>query len=214
MADISTTDQDKSRQNLIQRITSSLLSRARSSPEPGCEAEWVNVPGRMQNAIVNAIAERKYPVLLLGQAGRGKTYAMACVYRGWPAKRPNGDRTEIQWNVTSTILSRIMRCRMDGYIVEGGMDVFECQILDRVARCDLACFDDIGVRSLSPAQYEALLELVNSRVGKPTFYTTNLEPKELSAVLDARIASRLCAGTIIRVSGADRRVSGNKIIEC
>jgi DNA replication protein DnaC len=67
--------------------------------------------------------------------------------------------------------------------------------------------DDVGKRQLTEPQADALLRVVNLRLGKPLIVTTNCTAIDLPQFVGERINSRLRAGTGFRLEGTDRRPS-------
>jgi DNA replication protein DnaC len=163
------------------------------------------------HAFRDAIVSKRWPIYLYGPAGRGKSYGMAAIYLGWHTENA-------QWYDVSQLLRKIIRCRMEGgHIQEMGpngipYDLYEDKIFRKVADAHLACFDDVGLRSPSDSMYDAWYALVNSRKRLPTVYTGNLRPDELHKVYDARIASRITEGTVIELTGDDRRLHKTKFV--
>jgi predicted ATPase len=191
-------------------LTESSQKPNRTPPSPYEDLDIKQISPKLYEAIRSAHAESRWPVYFHGNPGRGKSYAMAALYCLWTGRNP-------VWFDVSALLRSIMRCRTsdDGAIYEtrpGGESVlvYESGIMSRIRNADLACFDDVGLRSASDAMYDAFYEIVNSRKGKPTIFTGNLSPKELKEVYDARIASRILAGTLIEFTGEDQRLKKTK----
>ena len=69
--------------------------------------------------------------------------------------------------------------------------------------------DDVGCVPSSDWVVESLYHLANARRawGRPTVYSTNWSPIELASKFTPAIASRLCGGTVIEITGDDRRAS-------
>lgn len=78
-------------------------------------------------------------------------------------------------------------------------------------RTDLVCFDDVGIKAPNETQVETFKHLVDLRIGKPTIYSTMLDHNEFADLFGMAIVSRVFCGTIIRVSGDDRRIANVKI---
>lgn len=89
---------------------------------------------------------------------------------------------------------------------------WERNIRDKIAEASLVVFDDVGLRDPSPAAYEVFYLMIESRHGKPTIYTSNLDAAQLRATYDDRIASRLLCGTRIRMRGDDRRLAKGETV--
>lgn len=166
---------------------------------------WVMVAAPVRLAIHHAIENSKWPIYLTGDTGAGKSCAAACVWSGWRG-------SPARWYRASEIVGDVLACRSNGkgYIVRRSEDTtweeWESGIMRKVADASLAVFDDVGIRDPSPAAYEIFYLMVESRKGKPTIYTSNLDAAALNRLYDARIASRLLCGTRIRVRGTDRRL--------
>lgn len=165
-------------------------------------------------AIREAHSAKRWPIYLFGDAGRGKSYAMAAVYTLW--KHPGAC-----WRDLSGLLRLVTRIRSSdaGYVSEWhqatgrNYDVWESTVFDTIRNASLVCLDDIGLRTPTDAMYDVLYELVNLRAGKPTMLTGNLKPQEVAKVYDDRIASRILSGCLIEVAGKDRRLSGVKMVK-
>lgn len=84
--------------------------------------------------------------------------------------------------------------------------------MSRVRDAGLFCLDDVALREPSPSQYEALYAVINLRHKKPAIYTSNIGPLDLRKVYDARISSRMLAGTWIEMAGEDKRLLNVKPI--
>jgi predicted ATPase len=182
----------------------------RKAPEGLADIDIAKCDQRLLEAIRNALERRVVPIYLFGNAGRGKSYAMAAAFMSWPGK-------SAVWHDVSQLLRKIIRCRMgEGFIHERrgseSFQVWESQIMERISESSIACFDDVGLRSPSDAMYDAWYEIVNSRKRKATIYTGNLAPEDLHKVYDARIASRMTEGTVIELAGPDRRLQGTSYV--
>lgn len=177
---------------------------------PETALEKVN-PELLQ-AIREAFAAGQFPVFIFGPVGCGKTCAAACVYRSW---RVSENRIgTVRWRRCDTLLDEILKARFsDGVAVEtpGGdmVKMTESGLFGMFSTADMAVLDDIGTSRLNEERYPALLRLLDSRVGKPTIITSNKSPRELEAVCDYRIVSRVTAGMTLKVAGDDRRIEGS-----
>lgn len=74
-------------------------------------------------------------------------------------------------------------------------------------KVDVLVLDDITAVKMSNYDYSTLLGYVDSCIfsGRSIFCTGNYKPNELDEVLGARLASRVCSGTIIELNGKDMR---------
>lgn len=174
----------------------------RAAPE-GIEADWHKVRPALRKLLRESCHKGAYPIYLFGEAGRGKTAAMACVYRSWPDDR-------VRWLRVSEFVALIQRCRRDGSIVLPGSnrEVGEQHLWNtKVIQPALLCVDDIGLRSPTDSQFEIIFDLIDKRGTKPVIYTSNLSMKQVHETYDNRIASRLLRGQPIEITGDDRRLS-------
>lgn len=97
-------------------------------------------------------------------------------------------------------------------------DFSEMDILDACKNADLLVLDDLGaeyVKSDSGKEswaVDKLFTIINSRVDKPTIYTTNYNSKELASKYGnhgGRIVSRMMNGTnVIKIDAEDYRLKG------
>lgn len=118
--------------------------------------------------------------------------AIYCGWNGWP-----------WWMDAGKYLRELVASRAD----------HEAGKIERTVRdCGLMVLDDIGVREASGAAMDALLWTLNARQNLPLIVTGNLAPEKLVDVLDTRAVSRLCSGTVIEVTGQDRRLSNAMVL--
>ena len=64
--------------------------------------------------------------------------------------------------------------------------------------------DEIG--SGEKPHYDAVKRILDEREGKPLVAISNLDLASVATVYDARVASRMAAGTLMELLGADRRM--------
>lgn len=126
-------------------------------------------------------------------AGRGKTYAAACLYINF---KTTGF---VLWCPASRVIRDLAKARVDGG---------EGSIRRSFQDAGFIVLDDVGTRAPTEPQLDALRDLLEWRGGRPMVVTGNLDPKKLGEVYDDRIMSRLCAGTVIKVIGNDMRLGG------
>lgn len=122
--------------------------------------------------------------------------------------------SSVWWWNASEFINKVTTCRREGSVDMGGQigGTSEAGLWRiYVDQMDWLFIDDIGVRTPTDAQYDIVFRLVDSRQGKPTVYTGNLNPKELEATFDGRISSRLLRGTCINfASQIDKRTLNRK----
>lgn len=163
------------------------------------------VPEGVINAARDSVARSLWPLLLTGPTGTGKTCAAAVLYQRWRGSNP-------MWRSFPTLCSLLSQCRRNGEaseLVLGQTVVYtESQLWHRIAGADLLVLDEIGVRDDGGMRLEAMWRLLELRIGRPMIATTNVAPAGLTTVFDDRIASRLLAGRVVELVGADLRMSG------
>lgn len=158
-----------------------------------------------------AISGRRWPVYLFGATGRGKSCAMACLYASWPGTA--------RWYSVGALVRLVLECRNSDrkfVEIEKGdriFDVSESGLLRKISEAGLVCFDDLGVREMTDTQREIAQQFLDARIGKPLVVTINLTLAELAEACDARIASRLSSGIVVKLGGPDRRAVDAHVVE-
>jgi len=98
-----------------------------------------------------------------------------------------------------------------------GSELSESDIFELISESDLVVFDDMGAEYVKQNDNESwavdkLFQAIQSRIGKPTVYTTNYISSDLAAKYGqhgGRIVSRMMKGTKpIKFFGEDYRVKG------
>ncbi len=179
------------------------------------EGDWDLVSQEFKDAFMKVVNEKTWPLYIFGEAGRGKTFSAAAIYRRWP----DSTGTKPRWIDFQPWLRLVMTARRDGTVwqyhpaTKTSSETTENGLMLQIANASVVFLDDCGIRSDSDAQQSAFLEILNIRKGHPLIITGNHEPKVLHKVFDSRIASRLMSGTMFKVSGPDRRMQGTKVIE-
>lgn len=188
-----------SRRQPIVRYAETWLSEWSHAPEcPGADRDQIDEV--LRNAI-RSCAEgcTPWPLYVCGGPGRGKTFAGALAYRhfgGWFG-------TIDDWCETMNA------CRRgELYRSNGGFKVFEADLEREWKSFPLVVIDEIGVRDLTDAAHTRFMRMLSDREFKPLIALGNYTTGELlknKAGYDAPIASRLDAGTVLRLTGQDRR---------
>ena len=130
-----------------------------------------------------------------GDAGSGKTCAALCVidcFRGW-------------YTTLGELHSLRLGAESGDLLWSSGVRVWPSEVYDRWKTANVTVVDELGTRALTDAMYDTLKRAIDDREGKPAVYISNKSIDQLHAVYDDRIASRLAAGTVIRMTG-DRRI--------
>lgn len=87
-------------------------------------------------------------------------------------------------------------------------DIVEDEIIKALESVDLLILDDLGSEKSSEWGSERIFDLVDSRQGKHTIYTTNYHPNDLLKTFGEHIFSRIVNGdtTIIEFKGKNYRL--------
>lgn len=84
--------------------------------------------------------------------------------------------------------------------------VTEDELLEMIQRVDLLVLDDLGAEHNTDWVNSKLFEVLDSRAGKSTIYTTNLNSTDLRKRINERNFSRIMENTqVIRMNGRDYR---------
>lgn len=169
---------------------------------------------------IQEAAERKHwPIYIQGPTGIGKTCTAAVVFRRAIEKAlARADQSGeslvwprwTRWESFFDTLHAIRRTGSWPVVTEDGrtFDCRESSWWDRFSGHRLVVLDEIGLQRQGPERVEAMLEFLERRRRRPLLITGNLSRPEVEARYDQRVASRLWAGSVIEVSGQDRRVAG------
>ncbi len=145
--------------------------------------------------------EKPWPLVLFGEAGTGKTCAALCMldYAG-------GDYFTVYSLCARLIQSQQGRLE---WSQEGrGGVIWPDKFWSMMASQPLVVMDELGCRDRpSDPHYEAVKEVIEIRAGKPLVVISNHGLERIAQLYDARIASRLAAGTVFCLDGEDRRLA-------
>jgi DNA replication protein DnaC len=148
-----------------------------------------------------ALGDRLSPVVVAGRVGVGKSTLAAVVARSFPTWG---------WYGLDDLLTTMMTCRTEGSVQRWDSQGYahhttEQQLLRKVELVSILVLDDVGTRTLSQPQAEALRAILDARAGKPLLATTNCTTRELDESIGVRNRSRLLAGAVVQLAGPDRR---------
>lgn len=175
--------------------------RRREPACPGKARDMKQVPAAMWRCISELCeGQRKWPLFIHGTTGTGKSSAALCVY----------DRVENADFYTMPELVSQVRSVNNGtaewYKVGVGGTYTTKSWWSRIASLPLLVIDDVGLREVSSDfQMETLFLALEHREGKPLICTSNLNEEGIRQSYNERIHSRLCSGTMYKLSGRDRR---------
>jgi DNA replication protein DnaC len=146
-----------------------------------------------------AAGEQPWPLVMLGEAGSGKTCAGLCIvdhYGGWYTTLP-----EMCELVIDAQQKRLWWPR--------GYPRTVHEIWGDWMVANVTVLDEIGTRgNVSEHHYDVLKRAIDIREGRPAVAISNLTMSGLEACYDNRIASRLSGGTVYTCSG-DQRMEKN-----
>lgn len=146
-----------------------------------------------------------WPLYLHGPAGTGKTCA-ALALIDWV----NGGE---YWtaNGLCSALIQSQNGRLEWTHEGRGGAIWPEGFWRRMALTPLVVLDELGGRDrVSDHHYETVKTMFDVRHGKPLVVTSNLDIVRIETIYDDRVASRLSAGTVVKLDGKDRRLSHHK----
>ena len=173
---------------------------------PGYESALISkVPEAALNAIRGLKESRRWPLLLTGNVGAGKTCAAACLYGAY-SRMP-------MWHRADDLLLGMATGRTDGIFVDVKNELNEVErrklafntFVSRVGSTTCLFLDDLGTRRPTESMLQAMFDIMEYRKGKALVVTTNLSVQGIAELFDDRIADRFACGTIIKFEGDSRR---------
>ncbi|MEH7445191.1 ATP-binding protein [Bacillus sp. JJ1122] len=128
-----------------------------------------------------------FNLLIMGNPGTGKSHLCVAIARNLQSKGKT-----IGFITTGKLLNKIKGTYSSNSVkTEEG-------IMQDISKLDLFILDDVGTESAGGSddwRKSKLFEIVNSRIGKPTIYTSNLTDKDLPFAVGDRVFSRLYNNT-------------------
>ncbi len=165
-------------------------------PDQYLDAKVSDFGEETKRDVSDAVAAGKM-ITLVGSTGTGKTRLVMAVYR----QLRHGHKC--------------MFIRVPEYVMElqstysewGAHEVGN--MVKKACDQDILILDDLGSEKTTEFVRASLFLIINHREmhGLCTFVTSNKSLGEISETLEERIASRLAAGLVIELDGADRRLS-------
>lgn len=170
------------------------MTSKRAAPAGYESVTWSQVNNRtiVEKWLRTAGQDRRFPIYIHGDTGTGKTSLAGLLYQN--AESP-------VWRRCDDFLLSLATTRSDAsFRVEQ----------TKATHCSCLFLDDIGLRTPTESMQQILFDLLEMRKSKPTVITSNHSPEDLALVYDDRITSRILAGTILMLSGCDRREGQGK----
>lgn len=134
----------------------------------------------------NSKPEDRFNLLMMGNPGTGKTHLSVAIAR---------NLKESGFLVGFVTTGKLLAMIKETY--QQGSERSENSILEDISKFDCLVLDDLGAEGASDSQWAQgrLFDIINSRLGKPTIYTTNFNDLTISQAVGERIASRLYVNT-------------------
>ena len=180
---------ERARQALTRRADTQAPSTPPRRLPKGYEfADWSQVrqAEQVQQMLRAVQREAAWPLYIYGNPGSGKTCIAALIYEAF-TRRP-------MWSRADNFLLEYVD-RGDGRkALQAKVEGTPCLFLD-----------DLGVRPPTPPMLQAIFDVLEMRKGRPVVIVSNHDLRKLSEIYDERIVSRLSAGTVLEIRGADRR---------
>ena len=207
---------NKTLQNMRDRIASWPVVESNSSNEAKQERRPIGyenalrseIPEEQRATIRNACNQERWPLILSGSFGSGKTCAAACLY-GQFSHLP-------MWYRCDDLLLQLATGRMGMITTEYLNDLGELttaevtytKFVQRLGERSALFLDDLGIRKPTEAMYQAFFNILEWRKNKPLIITSNKSFSEIAQLYDDRIADRLAVGTLVKFTGRSRRQKG------
>lgn len=170
--------------------------------EPNVDRDWEQIDPNLRQAIASVIHDNgPWPLVLIGPVGCGKTCAALCV-----CDRYGGDA---RYYTASKLGTMVADAKCGRLCYPGGSPRSEHALFDDLSRYRLVAIDELGLRGTpTESEFDGVKRLLDLRPGKPLVLVSNLSIGELASTYDERIVSRMSRGTVLAMSGEDRRLAG------
>lgn len=177
------------------------MQKPEATIQPELARSAALIPPLLRESIAGCVRGLEpWPLLVTGAAGVGKTRAALLLC----------DCVRGSMFYTAASLCEELIDSQKGRLTikgeQGPCTIHPEMFWGRISRATLVVVDDLGSRSeVSDFHYETIKRLLDTREQKPTMFTSNFELSRLTKLYDARVASRLTAGTVLLVEGEDQR---------
>lgn len=136
-------------------------------------------------------------LLIFGETGIGKSHLSISILKVVMDKEYSG------LFISLPLLLTLIKNTYSKYD-DSGLTAVE--ILNKMKEIDLLVIDDMGAEAGSNHDIQKIFELLDSRLGKPTIFTTNLKHDQFTEVFGKRNTSRILKDTfILKLDGIDYR---------
>ncbi len=145
-------------------------------------------------------AKAPWPLFVAGPPGTGKTCAALVLL----------DHAGGEYHTAAGLCEALIRSaagRLEWSHLGRGGTLWPEQFWKQLAAAPLVVLDELGARDrVSDHHYEAVKRVLDERHGRPLVLLSNLDLAALERLYDDRLASRMAAGTVVRLDGPDRRI--------
>lgn len=179
---------------------------------PGYESASVDqIPQEQKNAINAALQSQRYPIVLAGTTGAGKTMAAACLYR----RIASVMNSRPMWHRCDDLLSGMAFGQINGVQVDGvdesgqwvRQTVKHSVLVNKITNTECLFLDDFCLEKPKAGMLTQMFLLLERRLGKKTVITTNKSARQIAELYDDRVRDRLTAGSSVVFKGESRRGS-------
>lgn len=161
---------------------------------------WGEVPAQKRKQFAEAAASQRWPILVLGDVGVGKSTLAALAYRDWGG-------TTAKFMSAALAATLLKQASMGGVVLPGAMyEVGDASVMKSwCENTGLLVLDDLTNGHAFENSKQMLWRIIDGRAGRPAIYTANGTPDELAAFFGMSLKDRLFQGTTILWGGASRR---------
>lgn len=165
------------------------------------------MPKKVVERLDEAAAISRWPVLVTGDVGVGKSIMAALAYRDWSGP-------SAKFLSAADAVSVLKRGEFGGVMIPGCAEPqSDVQLLRSwCERTTLLVLDDLTNGLSHQGSKDALWRIINARAGRPAIYTANGSPDELADFFGASLSDRLFQGTTIIWPGKSRRKGVQHIV--
>ena len=177
---------------------------------PGLVRDPAAVEPALEDGLRRLVAgEADWPLFVHGPAGTGKTCACLCLL-----DHCDGGVYHTAASLCSVLIEAQqgrLTWRFAGAVNAAAAVAWHRVVTEQfwgwLGRAPLVVLDELGSRDkVTDHHYDAVKRVLDERHGKPLAVASNHPLAALAKLYDDRVASRLAAGTVVRLQGRDRRL--------